>query len=279
MGFSLMSWNVRHFQAQSQSRIDSIVELIRAGDPDVFGIIEFKRQAKEAARRMISQEFTDYDFAITDSKMQIDFLIGWRRSKFAQALFTQRRDFQEGNINLRPGGLLSVRQRNQTAFHNILFLHTDSGKSPEEYRRRQAMYGKVWGLRAALAGLPIQQGDARLVALGDFNTMGRSRSGSLPTLRAEDEVIQLGQAAAGQQMRLLEKSASLTYRSAGGSLRGNLDHVLVSNDLSVQQWEDPSQEHSPFEVEVSGWNWLEEPARTEFIREISDHCALWAQVL
>ncbi len=244
-----------------------------------LGIIELEKPAKAVARQLIVEEFTDYDFAITDSKKQIDFLIGWKINIFEQILFTQRRDFQEGNINLRPGGLLSVRLPNEQAFHNVLFLHTDSGKTLEEYKRRQAMFKKIWSLRGALENLPVQQGVARLVALGDLNTMGRSRTNTLPTLKAATEIDDLRADALAKGMRVLSKSASLTYRSAGGHLKGNLDHVLVSSDLDVELWTDPAQEFSPFEVEVTGWNLLDEPERTSFIEDVSDHCALFVEVI
>jgi len=124
MSFSVLVWNVQKFRGESQARIDDVVDHIRAADPDIFGIIELEKPAKAVARQLIVEEFTDYDFAITDSKRQIDFLIGWKINTFEQILFTQRRDFQEGNINLRPGGLLSVRLPGEQAFHNVLFLHT-----------------------------------------------------------------------------------------------------------------------------------------------------------
>jgi len=278
MSFSVLVWNVQKFRGESQARIDDVVDHIRAADPDIFGIIELEKPAKAVARQLIVEEFTDYDFAITDSKRQIDFLIGWKINTFEQILFTQRRDFQEGNINLRPGGLLSVRLPGEQAFHNVLFLHTDSGKLLEEYKRRQAMFKKIWSLRVALEGLPVQQGVARLVALGDLNTMGRSRTNILPTLKATEEIDKLRADALANGMRVLSKSSSLTYRSAGGSLKGNLDHVLVSSDLDVELWTDPAQEFSPFEVEVTGWNLLGEPERTSFIEDVSDHCALFVEI-
>ena len=200
--------------------------MIRDQDPDVFAIIEFR--AKAVARDLISEEFTDYDFAMTDSKRQLDFLVGWRSGRFQQVLWTQRREFQAQDIDLRPGGLLSFREVGETAFHNVLVLHTDSGKTPEEYDRRQRMFDKIWRMRRALAGLAVQGGQARLIALGDMNTMGRSRRGTIPTIRAADEVSDLVREAGFVRngMRVLTKSASLTYRSAGGTLRGDLDHLL-----------------------------------------------------
>jgi len=141
------------------------------------------------------------------------------------------------------------------------------------------MFKKIWSLRVALEGLPVQQGVARLVALGDLNTMGRSRTNILPTLKATEEIDKLRADALANGMRVLSKSSSLiTYRSAGGSLKGNLDHVLVSSDLDVELWTDPAQEFSPFEVEVTGWNLLGEPERTSFIEDVSDHCALFVEI-
>ena len=54
---------------------------------------------------------------------------------------------------------------------------------------------------------------------------------------------------------------------------------MVGKHVQVQQFNDPTQEINPFQVEVSGWNLLPEPDRTDFIRTISDHCALVAEIL
>ncbi len=40
-----------------------------------------------------------------------------------------------------------------------------------------------------------------------------------------------------------------------------------------------SQELNPYEVEVNGWNLLTGNARRFFIDNISDHCALFGEVL
>ena len=120
MSFKFMSWNVKHFRGGSKSRIEKVDAHIGAEDPDVFGIIEF--QAKDAARKIVTKYYHEYDFGMTDSKMGLDFLIGWRREKFQQVIYTQRREFMAGNINLRPGGLLSFLEEGKTAFTNMLFL-------------------------------------------------------------------------------------------------------------------------------------------------------------
>jgi len=53
----------------------------------------------------------------------------------------------------------------------------------------------------------------------------------------------------------------------------------VSGDLDVELWTDHEQEFSPFEVEVTGWNLLDEPERTSFIEDVSDHCALFVELV
>ena len=69
--------------------------------------------------------------------------------------------------------------------------------------------------------------------------------------------------------------AALTTR-----LPTKVDHVIASNDLTFQVWTDPDAEISPYEVEVTGWNQIEDAAaRTAFIRNVSDHCSLFVEVL
>jgi hypothetical protein len=55
-----LSWNVKQFQGDSV-RAGVVAGMIRALDPDVFGIIEFL--AKDVALSIISDGFDDYDFA------------------------------------------------------------------------------------------------------------------------------------------------------------------------------------------------------------------------
>jgi len=281
MSFRFVVWNVEKFQGASTPRIGQIADHINADRPEVFGILEF--QAKDAARRLITDFYGEYDFAMTDSKMQLDIFIGWRRGHFEQVLYTQRRDFQAGNINLRPGGLLSFRETGQSAFTNMLFLHTDSGTGVNDYNARQVMFGKIWSLKGALEGLPIQGGSARLIALGDLNTMGRSRTSTLPTIRAADEIAQLETDAAAAGMRMLTKSHEKTWSNGGNTRTSNLDHVVASSDLSFDQFTFTgtpaiAADNDPFEVEVDGWNNRTGQARLDWINSVSDHCALFGAV-
>lgn len=199
---------------------------------------------------MRSDDFQPYDFAFTDSEQGIEILVGWKRGTFAQALYTQRREMQVGNLRLRPGGLLSVLEKNAAVFTNLLFLHTDSGTDAGAYQNRQTMFGKIWSLRRALAALPEQQGQPRLIALGDLNTTGRKNGPS-----AADEIAALEAQATQHRMRVLPKTHPHTW-SSDGTKKSNLDHVIASTDL---QFKPVPGTAAPAEVLVDGW--VSRPAR------------------
>ncbi len=287
MSFSFLVWNVERFQATNSQRIRKVADHIRNQDPDVLCILEFMGKSgandpgepKGEARRLISEFLTDYDFGLTDSKRRLEILTGWKRNRFDQVLYTQRREFDARNPNLRPGGLLSLRESGASAFHNLLFLHTDSGRSKRDYDNRQDMFKRIWKLKRALAALPIQQGEPRLIALGDLNTMGRKAVNNQPSISMNDEVNQLAQDALANGMRMLSKSFDRTWSRPSGSLRSNLDHVIASSDLQFQQWFYASEPNNVFEVDVHGWNDLTGQTRRSFIETISDHCSLWAQAI
>lgn len=277
MGFSFLVWNVERFRATSDARIRNVADHIRDQRPDVFGILEF--QGKDAARRLVTDFFGEYDFAMTDSKMKLEILVGYRRGKFAQVIYTQRREFFAGNLNLRPGGLLSLRQPNERAFYNLLFLHTDSGRDEADYRNRQEMFRKTWSLKHTLAGLPIQGGHARLIALGDLNTMGRSATATQPAISGAAEITALRQDAIANGMRVTDKSVDQTWSNPSGSRRSELDHVIASDDVALQRWVYDADPTNIFEIDVHGWNDRSGAARRSFIETISDHCSLWGEVV
>lgn len=287
MAFTFLVWNVEKFRATNTSRIRTVADHIKDQDPDIVCILEFMGKSsalkpaekKDAARRLISRFLPDYDFGLTDSKKRLEILTGWKRDKFAQVLYTQRREFDVKNPNLRPGGLLSVREVGAASFHNFLFLHTDSGRKERDYNNRQDMFKKIWKLKRALERLPIQAGRARFVVMGDLNTMGRSAVGAKPSISAKQEIAALQQDAQNKGMRILSKSFPKTWSYPSGSKKSDLDHVIASDDLTFQLWtlvDDPNVE---FEVEVRGWNERSGNARRSFIENISDHCSLWGEIV
>jgi len=267
MGFSFAVWNVEKFNYLPQ-RVRAVGQLIKNHDPDVFGILEFL--AKEAARKLVrSDDFQPYDFAFTDSNQGIEILVGWRRGKFDQTLYTQRRELQAGNARLRPGGLISILEKNTDVFTNLLFLHTDSGKDAEAYKNRQIMFGKIWSMKRTLEKLPEQKGQARLIAMGDLNTMGKKNGPS-----GAKEAEELGTQAIKNGMRILQKTHDNTWSSDGKKM-SNLDHVIASDDV---QFRTLQAGPPPAQVLVDGWVNRAGEARTNFVKNISDHCLLFAEV-
>lgn len=267
MGFSFAVWNVEKFNYSPQ-RTTAVGNLIKNHDPDIFGILEFL--AKDAARKLVrSDDFRLYDFAFTDSKQGIEILVGWKRAKFAQVLYTQRRELQVGNSRLRPGGLLSVLEKGDDVFSNLLFLHTDSGTDPLAFKNRQAMFGKIWSMKKALAKLPEQEGQARLIAMGNLNTMGRKGGPN-----AADEIADLAAQATTAGMRMVQKSHEKTWSSDGKKM-SNLDHVIASDDL---QFKTLQVGNPPVEVLVDGWVNRTGEARLNFVKNISDHSLLYGEV-
>jgi endonuclease/exonuclease/phosphatase family metal-dependent hydrolase len=266
MGCSFAVWNIEKFKYNPQ-RVRAVGQLIAKHDPDVIGILEFLD--KNAARRLVrSEHLAGYDFAFTDSARSIEILVGWRRGKFDQVLYTQRRELQAGNVNLRPGGLLSVLPRQQEVFTNFLFLHTDSGKDAQAFANRKLMLEKVWGLQERLGVLAEQQGEARLIVLGDLNTMGQTNGAT-----AAEEIAALAQAALANGMRVLPKTHPHTW-SSDGVRKSNLDHVMASSELRFK-----AQTPAPTEVLVDGWVNRSGEDRVNFVKNISDHSLLFGELV
>ena len=279
MGFTFLVWNVRHFKG-TPPRTIQVRDHIQKHQPDVFSVLEVQKAAKEAIRRLVRDHFTEYDFGLTDSKRQLDILVGWRRGKFDQVVYTQRREFQANNIDLRPGGLLSFREQGETAFHNLLFLHTDSGRNEKDYKARQTMFDRVFHLKAALGQLPAQNGNARLIVLGDLNTMGRKSVNSQPSISGQEEINALQQDVQNAGMTMLSKSHDRTQSNGSNTRTSNLDHIIASNDLQFAEFFFPSNPSVTFNVEVDGWNNVPTGnARLAWIRDMSDHCALAGEVI
>ena len=278
MKFSFLSWNVRRYKG-SLARLEQADELITNLNPDVFGLIEF--MAKDKIRELMFDRFREYNFAVTDSKMAIEIVVGWKRGKFDQVIWTQRREFQSRNINLRPGGLLSVHTEGE--YHNLLFLHTDSGTAQKDYDNRKTMFKKIWRLEKALKKASPSN-KSNLIILGDLNTMGKK-----PTISEESEIKKLAKNANKNNMRILTKDRENTWSQWGkgplnnrrkfkvselpGAYKSNLDHVIASNDLNFE-----SAGNNGSDIHVEGWNQLDSVQRVNYLWALSDHSALFGKV-
>lgn len=280
MKFSFLSWNVRQYKG-SKARLEDADELITSLNPDIFGLIEFR--AKKQMRKLMFDMFPEYDFAVTDSKLGLEITAGWKRGKFKQVIWTQKRDFRNQNPNMRPGSLLSVNLNNQ--IYNLLFLHTDSGTDAAAYKTRGQMFKKIWKLRNALEKASSSR-RANLIALGDLNTMGKGR-----TISGEAEIKKLAKSAKSQKMELLPKNQSYTWHQWGKGPRGprrrklktseladakksDLDHVLASKELRFKKFNRKGDK-----IDVQGWNQLSGMQRVNFLWDLSDHSAIYGEVL
>ncbi|MGD9159409.1 MAG: endonuclease/exonuclease/phosphatase family protein [Desulfobacteraceae bacterium] len=276
--FTFLVWNIRHFKG-SAARLDNVDAFISETNPDVFGLIEY--QGKSSIRELMVDRFTEYDFAVTDSTGNLEVVVGYRRGKFDQVVWTQKRQFNDRKRVLRPGALISLRLDGE--FYNLLFLHTDSGTTETDYNNRKKVFGKVWKLRDALARR-AQSGNANLIVLGDLNTMGKGR-----TISGEREVNWLARTATRKGMRMLDKDANTTWSQWGKGPRGNrrklrvaeldglkesnLDHVIASDEVAFV-----ARGANGESINVKGWQQLNGRDKADFLWNLSDHCALIGEV-
>lgn len=278
MAIKFLSWNVRHFRGD-ENRAKEVARLVNSFEPDVFGLLEFK--AKDVMRTMMFDSFPHFDFAVTDSKMGTEITVGWKRNRFQQVIWTQKREFLGGNVNLRPGGLLSVNEND--VIYNFLFLHTDSGTGSADYDNRQDMFAKIWSLNKKLKSISTTD-TPNLIALGDLNTMGQGT-----VLTAEDEIEGLSSSAGNHKMKLLSKDKLNTWHQWGkgprsnrrklkveeidSAMRSNLDHVLTSETINVSTVGENGKE-----IKVKGWNQLTGLERVDFLWDVSDHSVIFGTI-
>ncbi|WP_305988091.1 endonuclease/exonuclease/phosphatase family protein [Roseibium sp. MMSF_3544] len=283
MGIKVTCWNVKEFgkiaktQAAMKRRVKGVAEHIKLREPDIFGVLEVDHID---ILQFIEDEFPEYDFGFTEgldekNKASKEILVGWRRSEdLDQVTFSQKRQFNLYNPYLRPGALLSFRIKN--SWHNILFLHTDSGTEARDFGNRYEMFDKVWSLRKAL-DKKVGNRRERLIVVGDLNTMGLQ----YPTSRKADliidgskEISALEQFAEKNAMRLVIKSHDTTWRKLGKNWESNLDHVMASNVVDFKKLGKRGNDGKDFEVFVDGWVDKDEADREAFIEKLSDHCSL-----
>lgn len=264
MPFRALFWNIEDF-AGGAKRTRDVVDHIRQTDPDIIGICEVRN--KDALREMIRDDFSDFDFAITDGQQEVELAVGWRRGMFEHAIFTQRREFKASNPDLRPGALLTVRDGG-APFH-LLFLHADSGRKLTDYANRQEVFDHVWSLKAALDR--IEGDDARLIVMGDLNTMGHDAKGKTKALHGMDEIREVDRRANKKGMNLLNKSHTDTFLQVNdGKIKfaANLDHVLISHSVSLGKIGNAR-------VLVRGWvDGSTDFDKTDFVDHVSDHCSV-----
>lgn len=293
MSFSVAFWNVENFwgkKSRSRKVENRIRSLTKTSDPpDVIGFCEVKD--KTLMRQLIMQNFEEYDFAMSDTaiipkrgrgrKAQIEILVGWRRGIFDQAMYTQRIELTGGRTTIRPGALLNVRTDGD--WYSLLFLHTKSGANTKSYGVRKKQFSQVFSLKRKLDSIdPSGRGrKARLIVVGDLNTMGNGPKGSPRKVSGAQEVRKLKSQAARNDMTMQFKEFENTFNQRHPrQLTSNLDHVLTSKPVKLKTL-GKTTAGKPFTVRVEGWNQLlgDKAKLHDFEDTLSDHSALYFEVL
>jgi hypothetical protein len=269
--FSILSWNVCAFRG-GDPQLSKVADHLRSMDPDVFGLFEVE---SVDIVKLMQDHLPGYDYFLTDGPENKEILVGVRRGRFEQSVFTQKREFKAYNPSLRPGALLSLSLGG--IFYSLLFLHTDSGTEAPSFGNRNEMFAKIWSLKKALDKQAPDGLGARFATLGDLNTMGLQypsrRKGDL-RVSGEGEVAALGGLARRNGMVVPVKEFPATW--AGDGLASDLDHVLATENLVFK--EQGEVDGHPFYVKVTGWQQLQGAERKRFLDTVSDHCSLYCEV-
>ena len=258
----ILCWNVEHFKG-TKARVKRVVGLIKAEDPDVFGIIEVT--GKRVYSEMV-KEFPGYSFSITEGDQSQEILIGVRGG--ITAFMTQRNEFKRSNPHLRPGALLTVTGTAGKPLP-ILFAHLKSLPTPEGFGLRDAMFDKVRNLKKALnKAAPGKKAD--MILIGDLNTMGMNLTYSEKDLDGPEELARVQKVLKSSDLMLQAKTAEHTYNngSTGSYPPADLDHVFATPGLKFK-------DQGGAAVKVGGWALEPTVAKQDaWIKKFSDHAPL-----
>ena len=169
MAFTVVSWNVEHFDGGTDPRAVAVADHIRQFNADVITIYELENDhgGWNFARNFFPGHFT----FITEGQNSQELLILVNPANIDHVAITQRHRFRLRNPFLRPGALVTVTQNNDHT--NLLFLHTASGTTGDAFGDRVEMAERFFALNKVLQELEENGGPpARLIICGDLNTMG-----------------------------------------------------------------------------------------------------------
>lgn len=282
MDLKILSWNVEHFtgpranwlalpdnqrDADRAARVTRIVNTLTTIDPDIFAILEVEG---DNSPYEMSLAMPGYSFLLTEGVQTQEILVGFRTG--LRLFFTQKGEFKENNLYLRPAPVISVRTDSGREL-SILFGHFKSMPDPAGWGLRASMFEKVGDLKKSLDGYAAQNGEpsAAFVAMGDLNTMGLELKDSTDDIDAGEELARFDRRLARRTLRRPVKSHTATFsQGTGGSFPdSDLDHIYLDESLVIA----PEGGH---EVRVGGWTELAAgPPRDQWIRDFSDHAPIW----
>jgi len=266
--YSFASWNVEHFNGDP-SRVERVVTLLQAKNPDVFAIYEVQGKAVFDA---LMELMETHQFSITENpRSGMEILIGVRRS--IPAFVTQREEFQSKVPTLRPGALVTLRKNDKN--YPILFLHVKSLTDPRAWGLRDDMFSHVAKLKRVLDKQAGEGERAPFVVLGDLNTMGLNAPyNEKSDLTGDEEITSLTKRFSRVNMRPLTKSEELTWWNGKEEYDpgSKLDHVFADKTLTFKTF-------NGNEVQVLGWP--EETTKAKkraWINKHSDHALLYGEL-
>ena len=269
MPLKVAIWNVEHFKKKGKTgdetaRTDRVIDLLRTHNPDVFAIFEVT--GKEVFSRIFTS-LNDYDYQITEGQQSQEILVGARDT--TRTFMTQRMEFKAGNLDLRPGALLTV--MTPTEIYPMLFLHLRSWPTPRGFGVRAHQLDEAFGLRKTLDAGAVRLGfpRANYIFLGDLNTMGMNLTYSSGDIDAAGEIERLEKKAVGYKMQVLPKTHDVTQWGGGATPPGNLDHVVAANHMTFQDVGGGAN------VQVTGWpEKANDVQKRQWIDDFSDHALL-----
>ena len=282
MDLKILSWNVEHFRgpranwiglsdnqkdAEQAARVARVVQTLNAINPDIFAILEVEG---DNSPYEVAAAMPGYSFLLTEGKQSQEILVGFRSG--LRLFFTQKGDFKENNLYLRPAPVISVATDSGREL-SILFGHFKSAPDPAGWGLRASMFEKLGDLKKSLDGYAVLNGEpsAAFVAMGDLNTMGLELKDSTDDIDAARELARFDTRLGRRNMRRPAKSHPNTFsQGTGGTYPdSDLDHVYLDESLVIL----PEGGH---EVRVGGWAELAAgPARDQWIAEFSDHAPIW----
>lgn len=269
--FSVVSWNVKHFKGEIQ-RVDTVVQLLKDQNPDVFALYEVTGAAVFGA---MLEKFPDYTFQITEGPQTQEILVGVRST--LTAFLTQRVTFKSGSTHMRPGLLATITKEGIN--YSLLFLHLASSTKPRGMGLRDDMLHRALKFRHILDKGYGGKHTANYLFLGDLNTMGMKYPYN-KNIEATTELRKWdtrGKRYYG--MRMLEKTSDKTW--SGGSTSSyppaNLDHVFAAKHLEFKMF--PKNTDQNVEIDVRGW--VDKPTtddQDDWINTYSDHSLLYFEL-
>lgn len=270
-GFSVVSWNVKHFRGDP-SRANRVISFLKDQSPYVFALYEVTGSEVFTA---MTGAFPGYTFQITEGRQTQEILVGVRNT--LTAFITQKVTFKSGTTHMRPGQLVTINIDEKN--YMLLFLHLASSDKPRGMGLRDDMFERAVKFRHKLDAASGGRHTANYIFLGDLNTMGMD----YPYDKDIDPQIELrrwdSRASRYYGMHRLDKTHPKTWNGSSSSSYdpANLDHVYAAKHLNFKKFKNDRNEDK--DVVVRGWvDKTSMPEQDRWIEDYSDHSLLYFEM-